>query len=99
MRLLETYRGSRELKKAVIQRSFDLGIPFKHICRHIGVDYSNFMAAYINSSNGDKAKITEDQFSDMLEILGIKTTFQFIIDTKYDPSEIKAALKEKYDKE
>lgn len=99
MSLLERYLGSKEIKKLLVERSFKFEIPFRYVCKEIGVEYKHFMDAYINSMENKKFEITEEQFEKMLDIFGIKVRVQFLIQgpEKYNPVEIKKKLQEKYE--
>lgn len=94
--LLATYLGSRELKNAIIKRKQEFDIPFRYICHEIGCNYNHFMKSYINSQDARDCKLTEKQFERLLEIMGIKMRFQFVIDSKYK-CEIKETLKNNYE--
>jgi hypothetical protein len=95
-RLLNTYLGSRELKKLLIQRSEELQIPFRYICHEVDIKYKAFMNQYINGKS-TALPITEKQFERILDILGISVRFQFVVDKQYRALEVQQELKSNYD--
>lgn len=97
MNLLDTLLGSKELKKILVERSFAMNLPFKYLCEEALIDYASFMGSYINSSDGSKNDITEDQFVKILEMVGINVRFQFVIDNNYDGKELSKKLIDKHE--
>lgn len=99
MSAIDIYLGSKELKRTIVERSFNLELPLRYICKEIGVDYKTFMSSYVNSLESTSFPITEDQFERMLEILGIGVRYQFIIDSDFDSEKMRFYLKSKHDKQ
>jgi hypothetical protein len=97
-RLLNTYLGSKELKKLLVSRSEELQIPFRYICHEIGIVYKDFMKQYINS-NGINMEITEGEFERILAILGVSVRFQFVVDKHYRALEVQQKLKNNYEQQ
>lgn len=81
---LETYLGSKELKRLIVKRSFDLELPLRMICLDIGIDYAELMRAYINSSENKNYTIEEHKFEALLAALGINIRHQFVINENFD---------------
>jgi hypothetical protein len=97
-KLLDIYLGSAELKRQIVKRSIDFNIPIKYICQECGVDYPTFMSAYINVSDVSRFEITEEQFTKLINMLGIKVRYQFVIDSEYDGASVSERLKAKNEK-
>lgn len=97
MTLLKIFLGSAELKRRIVARSIEFNIPLRYVCNEVLVDYSRFMAAYINSSNISDLDITEQQVEQLLKLLGIETRVQFIINANYNGAEVRERLKEKHE--
>lgn len=91
---IQTYLGSKELKKLIINRSTEFGLPLKGICLDLGIDYANFMQSYINSNDNNNFEISEEKFEGVLKSLGIGIRHQFIIDKKFDSVSKKEYLRE-----
>jgi hypothetical protein len=96
MALIDVYLGSKELKRTIVERSFQFEIPLKLICAEAGINYKTFLQGYVNSNTPDSTDITEKQFEKVLGLLGIEVRTQFIIQSKYKPSEVRQKLEEKY---
>jgi len=97
MVFLDILIKNKEVRKAVVERSFLHKIPFKFICSECKFNYDNFMDAYINSKDGEYFNCTEQQFRMMLEILGIKVRHQVVIDKSIDMKAVSDRLSEKYE--
>jgi hypothetical protein len=98
MKAIDAYLGSKELKKTIINRSVELGVPLKLICLDLGIDYRFFKMAYLGSHENKKFEIEEEKFVALLNHLGIKVRFQFVIDKEFDSEEKKEYLREVYNK-
>lgn len=90
MTLLETILKSKELRKVIVERSIRYTIPLRYVCKEVGIDYMLFMRQYINS-NSARAKVTEEQFRKIFEMLGINIRYQFVINE--DENEMKERSK------
>lgn len=97
-KLLDVLLNSNQLKRTIVERAFKYNIPIRYLCNEVGVDYKMFMSTYINSTSGDPKYITEEQFTNMLSLLGIETRFQFVISSDYDGNKIGQELSEKNEK-
>jgi len=93
---IDILRGSKEVKRLIVDRSFQFKIPLKYICTEIGIDYRNFMLSYINSDNMDNCTLTEEQFIDILKVLGVTVRMQLVIDKDYDGLEERTKLMNKH---
>lgn len=93
--LLNVLLHSGAVRKLIYSRSLEYNIPLRYLCLEAGIDYMNFMRSYINSNSG-KAKITEEQFIKILDILGIDVRYQFVINEKTDVTKARNELAEKY---
>lgn len=91
---LQTYLGSKELKKLIYNRSVEFNLPLKGICLENGVNYADFMNAYINSSENKKFEIEEEKFEGILSSLGIEIRHQFIINKSFNYQEKQNQLRE-----
>lgn len=96
MKIIDVLRGSKELKRLIINRSFEFRIPLKYICKEVGVDYISFMQSYINSETMANCSLTEENFEQILKLLGVSIRTQFVIDSKYDGLEQGIELTKKY---
>lgn len=96
MGLIDVYLGSKELKKHIVDRSFTFEIPLRFICAEAGVNYKSFLQGYVNSNMPDSTDITEEQFENILELLGIEVRTQFIIKSNYKPEEVKKKLEDNH---
>lgn len=94
--LHEIYLESKQLKSALYKRSLQFGIPFMYVCKEVGVDYAAFINLYMNKVDSSKSPITEKQFSAILELYGIKTKIQFVIEKNFDAEKTKKYLEENY---
>jgi hypothetical protein len=91
---IETYLGSKELKKLIVSRSFDLKLPLQAICLDLGISYREFMQSYINSNENKHYEIDEEKFEGILSHLGIEIRHQFIINKNFDYFEQQNKLRE-----
>jgi hypothetical protein len=98
MEFLDIYLGSKELKKLIVDRSTRFELPLRYICSYAKIDYKEFMQNYINSLENNEATLTEKQFNDIFEILGIATRFQFVVkkDENYNANEMRKMITEHY---
>ncbi len=96
MLLIDILRGSKEVKRLIVSRSFEYRIPLKYICLEVGLDYISFMQSYINSETMANCSVTEEQFEKILKILGITIRPQFVIDELYDGLEQSIELTRKH---
>jgi len=92
MRLIDALLGSKELKRELVERSFEFGIPFKMICNEVGIEYKVFMASYINSHESPNSEITEEQLKEVMALLGMQVRYQFVIDKSFDHAAVKQKL-------
>lgn len=88
---------SKEIRKLVVERSFLYRIPFKFICSECGLNYDNFMDAYINSKDGEWFNCDEKKFMKMLGVLGIKIRHQVVVDKSIDMEAKSKELSDKYE--
>lgn len=79
MTLLQTYLGSAEIKKCLIARSNDLGIPFKLICEKVGFKYQTFLNEYLNHVGVSAMKISQEKFEEIMSYLGVETRVNIIL--------------------
>lgn len=98
MQVIDIYLGSKELKKLIVKRSFDLELPLKLICLDLGIDYKEFMSKYINSHENNNYEISEELFEKILSHLGISVRHQFVIDTRFDAVAKQEYLRDIYNK-
>lgn len=98
MPAIDTYLGSKELKKLIVDRSFELELPLKLICLEVAIDYKDFMQSYINSHENKNFTVSENKFEAVLNALGIKVRHQFIIDEKFDYKSKQDELREVFKK-
>lgn len=91
---IATYLGSKELKKLIVNRSFDFGLPLKAICIENDVNYQEFMQSYINSNENRHFEISEENFEGILSSLGIEVRHQFIINKNFDFKERQNQLRQ-----
>jgi hypothetical protein len=91
------FRG-KEVKKLIVKRSFDTGIPLRYICLGANINYVHFMGTYINSNSSENCKLSENDILRVLDVLGVSLRYQFLIDENYNKEEKKLHLKNKYDK-
>lgn len=96
MQAIDILRGSKELKRLIVDRSFEFKIPLKYICFEVGIDYNSFMQSYINSETMANCSLTEEQFEKILKILGVTIRTQFVIDSNYDGLEQSIELTRKH---
>lgn len=83
--LSDILRSSKEVRRLIVEKSLEYGIPLRYICEEVGVEYSLFMMQYINSrSDVSKLEITDEQFEKILHRLGIEIRYQFVIDKTRD---------------
>lgn len=97
--LVQIFQESKELKKTIVERSLKNEIPLKYICREAHVSYQDFMKQYINISSTSSLEIKDWQIQKILETIGIKIRFQFMIDTSLDMREEGIKLIKKYREE
>ncbi len=96
MLLIEILRGSKELKRLIVNRSFEYKIPLRYICQECGIEYKEFMLSYINSSTMKDCRLKEEDFANILKLLGVTIKHQFIIDKEYDGLEVRNELINKH---
>lgn len=96
MRLIDVLRGSKEIKRLIVKRSFEYNIPLRYICNELEIDYTLFMRGYVNSNSMADCSLEEEDFSKIFEMLGITIKYQFIIDKEYDGLEVRNKLVQKY---
>lgn len=95
MSLLRTFLESKELKRCIVERSFDHNIPLRYVCREAGVTENEFLKSYINVNGVSRMEITEDQIKRVLSVLGINVRYQFVIDTTIDMNQVSKNLSSK----
>jgi hypothetical protein len=91
----EVLLNATEIKKLIINRSFEFNIPLKYICSEVGIEYRAFLDSYINAPVNPSG-ITEDQFKEILGILGVSLRYQLVIDKNIDMEKRSKELEEKY---
>ena len=97
MALFDGLIQSKEIKKLLVNRSFEYKIPLKYVCDEVGVNYSAFMEGYINSVNSDFFEIKEEKFIEVLNFLGINIRMAVIVDTSKDMKKLSYDLSQKYE--
>lgn len=95
---IETYLGSKELKKLIVRRSEELGLPLRFICLDLGIDYAAFARQYLNSNENKEFTIDEKLFEKLLLSLGVEIRHQFVIDKNFNSEEKKEYLRTIYEK-
>lgn len=98
MILLDVYTESKQLKRIIVERSLKYKIPLRYICNDIGVNYRQFMNAYINGSSLPEG-MNQYKFEKMLSLLGIDVRCQFVINGNYNGEAVNNELKRKYSTE
>lgn len=89
---------SKEVKRLIVKRSVELEIPLTHICSSLGISYKGFMDNYINGTEPVKSDITYKHVLKVLEALGVKVRYQFVVDTDFDVDGAKKKLNMKNNK-
>lgn len=97
MTLLEVLLNSKEIKRMIVKRSSDYNIPLRYLCREAGIDYNLFMRSYINALDQKAYEGTEEDLRKVLDTLGIKIRYQFVIDETIDLAEKSRLLTNKYE--
>lgn len=97
MSTLHVYLNSVEIKKQLVSRSQEFGIPFKYICKEIGIDYDRFLTQYINAKDSSKFRISEDDFERILFFLGMETRYTIVLKKDFNSQEILDSLRLKYE--
>lgn len=98
MRLSEILLTSKEIKRLIVKRSFELEIPLTHICSHLGISYVRLMKHYINGNSPEIMQMDSIQILRILELLGVKMKYQFIVDPDFNVEVSKAKIKQKKNK-
>lgn len=93
---------SDEIRKLLVQQSERYNIPFKHICRRVGIDYDRFIRRYINVKDLIKggSGLSDVEIVEIGKFLGldIRTTVVIMDEKTFAQRavEIKKALKDEY---
>jgi hypothetical protein len=93
--MLEVLLNNNQIKRVIIERSFEYNIPFKWICAEIGIDYKTFMYSYINAAKSPSG-VSEEQFCEIFELLGMSLHHELIIRKDIDMAAKSRELADKY---
>lgn len=94
-KLIDVLLHSPAVKKLIYQRIAENEVPIRYMCNEIDLDYQVFMKSYMNSTSG-KAKVTEEQFRKILDMLGVDIRYQFVINENADVKKMRDELVAKY---
>lgn len=95
MTLDDTILTSKEIRRLIVNRSFELGIPLRYVCYEAGLGYTPFMRGYINSTV--KSQLDPNKILKVLELLGVDVKYQFIVNKEFNGPARKEYLKINYE--